>query len=352
MKKSFLIFTLCIYNALIGQQESALARALANITINNKRIFPSGFADLPFEQQDRILNFEIGQFLAKLQGYYPYLTIPFVGQHTLKILKFPKILCGVLIHLLAYSSGTIQTFNTTSGQKILNLGTFSPYHIALNHDGSRFAGSGDQVLIIDASTGQVIYGVETFEHVYSLAWSHDNSKLATATIDNVEIWDGRGNRLITLLPPEQTDRMDIAWTPDDSRIVALGFTPTPIYTNGIFIYAWDINTRARVRVQRLAVSRSGRIREISWSPDCSKIAVTYGDNDYKPVHGVDVFDGTSGERIAEMNVKAIDVTWSPDSSQLAIVSSDTIDIYDIMPGHQGSLVAVLNASPDTIDRGT
>ncbi|KAL2135775.1 hypothetical protein VTI74DRAFT_6980 [Chaetomium olivicolor] len=96
--------------------------------------------------------------------------------------------------------------------------------VAWSHDSTRLASaSGDKtVKIWDPATGQCVLTFEGHsDDVRSVAWSYDGTRLASASDDNiVKIWDPATGHCISTLEGHSDDVNSVAWSHDGTRLAS------------------------------------------------------------------------------------------------------------------------------------
>jgi WD40 repeat protein len=154
------------------------------------------------------------------------------------------------------------------------------------------------------------------DKVYSVAWSHDDSKILSGSTDGtIKIWDGMTGQLLhTLDDPAE----HVAWNHDSSKIVSGCKDWT--------IKIWDGLTCELL----MTLKDASIVTYVSWSHDSSKIASTAMDDKIK------IWDAFTGELLHSSSVhkKAVkSLSWNHDDSKLLSVSSDqTIKIWSSLSG--------------------
>ncbi|KAK3305100.1 uncharacterized protein B0T15DRAFT_554966, partial [Chaetomium strumarium] len=104
------------------------------------------------------------------------------------------------------------------------------YSVAWSPDASRLASASDDetVKIWDPTTGQCVATLGGHsDSVYSVAWSPDASRLASASGDDtVKIWDPATGQCVATLEGHRGPVMSIAWSPDASRLASASYDET------------------------------------------------------------------------------------------------------------------------------
>ncbi|MCK6626021.1 MAG: AAA family ATPase [Anaerolineae bacterium] len=156
------------------------------------------------------------------------------------------------------------------------------------------------------------------ESVFSLAWSSDGSRLASASADhNVIIQDFPFNKPRRVLRGHSHYVLDVAWSPDDKRLVSVGWDNRMI--------VWD-TTRGKA-VQTF--EEDDKLWSVAWSPNGHWVAAGS-----KEKEKIIIRDIVSSEVITTLHRakggRVLDLAWRPpDGRQLAAAWNDsTIVIYN------------------------
>lgn len=220
----------------------------------------------------------------------------------------------------------------------------SVWSIAWSPDGSRLAtASSDEIARVwDAETGGRLLSLLGHQHIVStIAWAPDGRKLATGSFDKtVKVWEAEtGREMLTLRGHDHTV-LGIAWSPDGNQIATASDDNTA--------KLWQVDTGHELLTFR---GHQRAVRSIAWSPDGSKLATGSYDSTAK------VWEANDGHELLvlqghEKNVES--VAWSPDGSMLATASLDrTAKLWETnsgkelvtLYGHQNYVLSVA-WSPD------
>ncbi len=226
-----------------------------------------------------------------------------------------------LIATILGPANTVQVWDSDTGNTLV---TFShSYPVAASHDGKYVAvGSGGSVQIWDTFAGTQVSTFDTAtSHVDSIAWSPDDSLLATtntiqsadgATFSTVGVWQAaNGQRTSTYQPPSHNAIYSLTWSSDSKRIVSIeGLGPG---TNAVIGRVWDVTSGIPLFSMPIA---TGQASGLAWSPDGTRIASWYNANSGQVAQ---VWDAATGRLIyntADQGI--ISVAWSPDSRQIVV----------------------------------
>jgi WD40 repeat protein/transcriptional regulator with XRE-family HTH domain len=202
--------------------------------------------------------------------------------------------------------------------------------VAYSLDGKYLAtGSADRTAKVwDAETGELQFKVSLDLDVWDVAFSPDDTILATSSFTSVVGWDAKkGQKLFTLAGHTVGSATGfdlgagrVAFNPDGSRLAVANMDGEP--------KIWDIAS------QQVVFSLTGHTaicKAIAYSPD-GKILATGSDNGE-----VKLWDALTGEVIFSLTGQSglvHNVAFSPDSTRLAAVSENAIlDIWDVSTGN-------------------
>ena len=165
--------------------------------------------------------------------------------------------------------------------------------------------------------------------VYSVAFSPDGQRLATASFDNTaRIWDNQGNQL-AVLRGHQDWVYSVAFSPDGKRLATASFDKTA--------RIWD-NQGNEIAVLR---GHKSRVNSVAFSPDGQRLATASNDKTAR------IWDN-QGNEIAVLRghkSRVNSVAFSPDGQRLATASFDkTARIWD----NQGNEIALLRGHQDWV----
>jgi hypothetical protein len=142
------------------------------------------------------------------------------------------------------------------------------------------------------------------------------------------------------------------------EVIGTSYLPAPDWSQYIHVRGEDVLLYDPIR------DRDGFVpllvgvnaREVVWSPDSTKIAVSIGAGDGEARH-IGVIDVAAGTWTVATDAPALyaRLQWSPDSARLAYIDvPDTIHLYDTLTGHSRDIVsrdrlsvAALAWSPDS-----
>jgi hypothetical protein len=154
--------------------------------------------------------------------------------------------------------------------------------------------------------------------VFSVAWSPDGARLATASPDGTaKIWDAAVGRELLTLKGFGGLIFSVAWSPDGARLA----TGTGSYDGAARV--WD----AAVGRELLTLKgHTGLVESVSWSPDGARLATASSDGTAK------VWDAAGGRELLTLHgqtgVVCWSVSWSPDGRRLATRGSDGVRVLE------------------------
>ena len=221
----------------------------------------------------------------------------------------------------------------------------SVWSVAWSPDGTKLAtASADHTAKVwNASTGRELLTLRGHQDsVRSVAWSPDGSKLATASADHTaKVWNASTGRELNTLLGHRNSVMSVVFSPDGTKLVTASLDRTA--------RVWDASTGRELKD---LLGHEGGVWSAAWSPDGSQIATASWDD-----HTVKVWEASTGKRVRELldhQSRFYSVAWSPDGNKLAAGSWDrTAKVWDArtgtklltLTGHRDSVMSV-GWSPD------
>ncbi|MCA9030997.1 MAG: protein kinase, partial [Planctomycetaceae bacterium] len=168
------------------------------------------------------------------------------------------------------------------------------------------------------------------DSIWSVDWSSDGNRLLTSSHDyTLKTWlvnDPQDDRVIGI--PDRQIVNSIAWSPDDSTIVAAA--------GGAPVYVFDAKSSELIR--ELHPQFGGRRQSVSWNPNGLLVAAGGWDE------RVTVWEISSGNKVIELHHESDKprggapniincVSWSPNGKRLASSSYDgSIAVWDAETG--------------------
>lgn len=240
---------------------------------------------------------------------------------------------------------------------------------------------------VHTSAGKTVYVFHSqFDGFYSLAWSPDGKRIASAS-SSVQIWDATsGNHLFTYNPNSGgASVLAVAWSPDGKRIASAS-TTTQVWnpnTGHLYVYYPQTilqgNTSASSNISTSAANSTGlatilnpenqqntlsggnMIYALAWSPDGKYIASALNGNAYG--YNVQIWNATTGQHVLTYgplytnpnNPNYItSVAWSPDGKYIASGGGDKhVYVWEAATGHlvttykgHNSAISSIAWSPD------
>jgi WD40 repeat protein len=223
------------------------------------------------------------------------------------------------------------------------------FSVSWSPDGKRVAtAGGDHLAIVWDTEGNELFRLTGhLDSVRAVAWSPDGTKLLTASWDGTaRVWEGStGKNLIEWSPgtvesgecphynPNDRARFRLAaaaWSPD-GRFVAVGGW------QGV-VTIWELESQQSVRRSMLlrCAEAETRITSISWSPDGKRLAtgsqITTGGRKSGTAVIWDIRNGKSLRNLQFPNPVS-SVVWSPDVEKLAVSGGEmAVTIWSLSTG--------------------
>jgi WD40 repeat protein/tetratricopeptide (TPR) repeat protein/tRNA A-37 threonylcarbamoyl transferase component Bud32 len=158
--------------------------------------------------------------------------------------------------------------------------------------------------------------------VYSVCWSPDGRRLASASADQtVKVWDAQTGQETLTLRGHTAFVTSVCFSPDGRRLASASYDNT--------VKVWDAQTGQEARNLQ---GHTGRVSSVCFSPDGRRLAGVSRDIT------VQVWDAQTGRVALTLRghtVQVSGVCWSPDGRRLATASSDrTVKVWDARTGQE------------------
>jgi len=197
------------------------------------------------------------------------------------------------------------------------------WSIAWSPDGSKMAtASWDKTAKVwEAGTGGELLTLRGHQgKVWSIAWSPDGSRLATASGDQtVKVWEADTGRELLTLRGHQDTVQNIAWSPDGSKLATASDDRTA--------KVWEVGAGGELLTLR---GHQDPVQSIAWSPDGSRLATASWDKTAK------VWEAGTGSELLTLRGHqdyVWSIAWSPDGSKLATACGDrTAKVWKVVSG--------------------
>ncbi|HAJ36923.1 MAG TPA: hypothetical protein DCL15_14665 [Chloroflexi bacterium] len=223
--------------------------------------------------------------------------------------------------------------------------------IAVTPDGQHLLtiaedGSLTSVARWDTATGRMVRELLPSQKRSGVALAPDGERIATADMDNIQLWDGASGELVASWRVGADQAINLLKFSTDGRLLVTRLT------DGAMV-VWDVATHQPIGQKITPLDRN----ENFWfSPDNRTLAVT---RDVAEDRGVDLWDVATGEmsaiRLGGHESTINSVAFSADGGKLATASFDgSVRLWDVASGqllhspltdHTGRVLAVA-FSPD------
>jgi len=230
------------------------------------------------------------------------------------------------LQAIGYWDYTVEIRNAATGQAVRTLEIPFCTDIAwspLPHPELLAVGHWGGILVFDVTTGNVVTDIRgpVFPAVTTIAWSPDGTRLAAGhQMDSMggegargisSVWDATGQFLMTFDSSPHLYRVDsVAWSPDGTRIASAGI-------DGVMIW----NTVSGVKEADLEAEE---VRRVSWSSDGGRLIA--GGLSFS----IRVWDGNTYQLLSDIETDRIvsEIAWRPDGQQIALLLSNKLRIID------------------------
>jgi WD40 repeat protein len=195
--------------------------------------------------------------------------------------------------------------------------------VAFSHDSSKLASAShdNTVKVWDTSSGAYLQTLEGHSnYVSSVAFSHDSSKLASASLDKtVKLWDASSGACLQTLEGHSAWVWSVAFSHNSTKLASASDDNT--------VKVWDASSGACLQTLE---GHSSDVTSVAFSHDSSKLASASYDNTVK------VWDAGSRACLQTLEGHSsivYSVAFSHDSSKLASSSGDkTVKVWDASSG--------------------
>lgn len=237
------------------------------------------------------------------------------------------VVMAILVGSLALALGHLRQQTNTASQR----GT------GLTNDGTPSSTAAP------VTPGQTLYTTPSNQWGFNgLSWSPDGKRIASSTVDGVQIWDATtGKHLITL----NESAYGLAWSPNSQNvavatgtglIIVNGETGTTVHTYSASVTSIEVAGGRSALATRISAGGGLGFRSAAWSPDGRFVAgaVSSGASG-----SIEVFDTQTSALAYTLNVTGNYVpaflTWSSDGKYLAA------SVFNSEPGDQTVASALL-----------
>jgi len=206
------------------------------------------------------------------------------------------------------------------------------------------------VLAVGDNSGNIELFDKTFQSINvlqghtdavdALAWTQDNSRLASISNDGTaRVWDTASASILLTLQ-HNNEPIGVAWSADgtmlatiDSQIIGIGINGPPPTEDTL--YVWDIASGGTL-MYTLPLFQAGP--GLTWSPSGEELAVSTGLADQFGA-GIAILEGQTGDLIRAFpsaGPTILRVAWSPDGEKLVygmVGDNAAVIVIDAVSGH-------------------
>jgi WD40 repeat protein len=179
--------------------------------------------------------------------------------------------------IAALSISHLQISDVSSGQALLTRPvTAQCFTVAYSHDGSKLAYGGaiGAIVVFDIAQQRVLSHLSCTSDVGRIAFSPDDSLLATGHGDSIiRLWDPHTSQELGELVGHQRGLIDLAFSPDGHTLLSSA--------NDVSVRVWSVDQRRAYGVlfQRVELGRTDFRCRLSLSPDGRSLAIGFKNSD-------------------------------------------------------------------------
>jgi len=229
--------------------------------------------------------------------------------------------------------GTVKIWDADKGceKQMLRGHTRGVKTICWNPDGKRVAtGSEDRsIKIWNILTGEqylTLKDKKVWPIYYSLAWSRDGERLASASQLNAEVWRPPANEPVLTLDGHTEHVKSIDWSPDEKYLATGSLDRTA--------RVWDVSKGENVLTLR---GHTAGVESVAWNPNGKQLATASLDGTTR------IWNVSSDQGIVSITSPYVHwLSWNPDGRRLATGSWTEKPEIRIWDAKTGALIRSIN----------
>jgi WD40 repeat protein/basic membrane lipoprotein Med (substrate-binding protein (PBP1-ABC) superfamily)/DNA-binding SARP family transcriptional activator len=228
---------------------------------------------------------------------------------------------------------TVRMWDLQSGESIWTYRDIFkvPYKVTFHPDGSQtaFVKKGGVLVVVDSSTGEILYETSCDENVLSFDYSPDGSRIAIVGVRGVvQFYDPSDG--------QELEKIDLGLDIQQHNYLAFSPDGTKMATSSLFgeMKMWDLKSRSLIWSTK--TTPGNFLTQINFSPD-GQFLVTSGTNP-----GGMVWEAETGQLVMSLTGHTLwtyNAIFNPAGDQIITSSQDgTTIVWDFLPPREAAII--------------